>query len=73
MSEENRTEEEKAAAQAATLASMDEAAALAAKALEAMSPDVVKPMYLFWKENYAKAGHKRLAKTLLALGKKQGW
>lgn len=44
---------------------MDHAAEAAAEALTALSPEAVQTVAKWWKDNYMKAGHKRLARILL--------
>lgn len=52
-------------AEPATPADMDAAAEKAATDLSHLDADAVKIVAQWWKDNYMKAGHKRLARTLL--------
>jgi hypothetical protein len=47
------------------LKNMDEAAKTAKLELDKLSPESVELIAEWWKQNYLKAGHKRLAKLLL--------
>ena len=47
------------------LEGMDEAAEAAAEQLKEVPEEHIKSIANWWKKNYMKAGHKRLAKTLL--------
>lgn len=44
---------------------MDEAAEAAEEKLKEISEEHILPLANWWRENYQKAGHKRLAKILL--------
>lgn len=52
------------------LKEMDKAATEAAEQLEEISKDHIIVVADWWKKNYLKAGHKRLAKLLLACASK---
>lgn len=51
---------------------MDHAAEAAAEVLSTLSPEAVKTVAQWWKDNYMKAGHKRLARLLLGTLPKKG-
>ncbi|MCK9293182.1 hypothetical protein M0P25_03845 [archaeon] len=48
------------------LKNMDEAALIAENELNMIPLEHIKSISIWWKKNYLKAGHKRLAKLLLA-------
>jgi hypothetical protein len=48
------------------LKNMDEAAETAKTELDKLPPESVKIVAKWWKDNYLKSGHKRLAKLLLS-------
>jgi hypothetical protein len=58
-------------AEPSTPADMDAAAEKAATDLSYQDADAVKLIAQWWKNNYMKAGHKRLARVLLATLKKE--
>ncbi len=58
-------------AEPSTPADMDAAAEKASADLSNLSPDCVRSVAQWWKNNYMKAGHKRLARVLLATLKKE--
>ena len=47
------------------LKSMDDAAEVAGEKLKELDIDHVRSVAIWWKDNYLKSGHKRLAKLLL--------
>lgn len=48
-----------------TIVMMDEAAKKAEEQIKNIDQETIKPIANWWKKNYMKAGHKRLAKVLL--------